>query len=183
MIWRLAALLLLPLPTLAQAWTVDPAASRLTFEATQTETPFTGRFARWQAEIAFDPDAPDEASITVTVDLASVEAGDVQRNQALPQPIWLDIASHPTAIWRASGAEALADGSYRSEGSLSLKGTERPVPVVFSLEIAEDGSAKAVGETQLDRTDFAVGTGEWDSGQWVSKTVTVRFDLRATPAE
>ena len=39
----------------ATAWTADPAQSRLEFVATQAGGTFDGRFARFQAEIEFDP--------------------------------------------------------------------------------------------------------------------------------
>ena len=55
----------------ASVWTVDKAASRLTFRAVMNGQPFDGVFRVWDAQIAFDPHNLATSRATITVDTTS----------------------------------------------------------------------------------------------------------------
>ena len=64
--FALAALMLLPLPSLAgpqDAWTVDPKASSLSFSVAQVGSIVSGRFTAWTGEIVLDPNSLASARI------------------------------------------------------------------------------------------------------------------------
>jgi polyisoprenoid-binding protein YceI len=66
-------------------------------------------------------------------------------------------------------------------GTLSIKGISKPVTLPFTL-ILSGNTAHAVGKAQVIRTDFHVGTGEWEKPDPVAHEVTVNIDLTATKA-
>ena len=180
--WLLASLpvsLLGPAPALAAEWTVDPGKSAVGFSGVQLGVPFSGRFARFEATVAFDPAKPEAGHASVLVDLASARTGDVQRDEALPQKDWFDVTGAAQARFEATRFLDKGGGDYEAPGTLTIRGTSRPVTLPFHLTL-DRGRAHAVGHVSLVRTDFGVGQGPWASGQWVGLDVGVDVDLVAT---
>ncbi len=70
-------------------------------------------------------------------------------------------------------------GDYEAVGTLTIRGTSRPLTLPFHLTLDKD-QARAAGHVGLVRTDFGVGQGPWASGQWVGLDVGVDIDLAAT---
>jgi polyisoprenoid-binding protein YceI len=137
-----------------------------------------GSFKQWTADIVFSPDDLKNSSLTVRVDLASVATGDEQRDSALPSADWFDVANHPTAIFQASQFKKVAEGSYKADGTLSLRDKTAPLVLSFKLKIVGD-KATAKGSTTLDRTVFGVGQGEFLATDQIPAAVKVSFNLTA----
>ncbi|MCJ2125319.1 YceI family protein [Methylobacterium sp. J-077] len=173
-------------PAAAAEWAVDPARSAIRFSGVQVGTPFSGRFERFEATVDFDPAKPEAGHATVLVDLGSARTGDAQRDTALPQKDWFDVASANQARFEATRLVDKGQGDYEAVGDLTIRGTKHPLTLPFHLSL--DGpQAHATGHVGLVRTDFGIGQGAWASGQWVALDVGVDIDLVATarpaPAE
>jgi polyisoprenoid-binding protein YceI len=163
----------------ATVWKIDPARSRLGFSGVQAGAPFKGRFGRFGAAIAFDPDRPSPAHLLVTVDLASVATGDTQRDEAWPGKDWFDTAQFPQAKFESTALHRKGPNAFEAVGVLTLRGVSHPLILPFTLD-ANGKSAHARGHVDLSRTAFGVGQGTWASGQWVGLAVGVDFDIVAT---
>ena len=166
-------------PVLADSWAIRPGESRVAFTGTQTGDPFEGHFKTFDAEITFDPGAPDRAYVRAVIDTASAITGDSQRDEALPGKDWFFVSMFPQAVFEAHGFTPLGGERYQASGTLSLKGVERPVTLPFALQIGGD-TAKMTSEFSLLRSDFGVGGGAWAEGKWVGLEVNVSISLTAT---
>ena len=165
------------------AWALDREASSIQFRATQNNKEFLGSFSRWDASIVLNPEAPEsEGQIEAVVDLASVDAGNKERNQALPEEGWFHIGLHPTATYRSGAITATEGGNYVAEGTLTIKGITQDVVMPFSLTLDETGRAIADGSVVLDRSAFGIGQGEFEDGKWVGLEVEVLLHMEAEPA-
>lgn len=162
----------------AAIWTVDCSKSRLGFSGTQTGAKFEGKFTKYAATIAFDPEHPETSRISVTVDLASATTGDTQRDTALPGKDWFDVGHFPQARFESTAVRRRGVGSYEATGNLTLHGVARPVVLPFTLDI-NGSTAHAKGHVEIIRTSFGVGQGPWSSGQWVALEVGIDIDLVA----
>ncbi len=169
----------LPQLTGDDVWIVDVENSSVTFEGVQEGALFDGRFNRFDAAIRLNPDDPAGAEIHAVIDMASVDAGDTDRNDALPTREWFHTKSFPVARFTSTEVRRAADGNYEAVGSLSMKGATRPVVLPFTLEVTGD-TARAVGTIALDRTDYSVGEGEFADGKFVDAAVDVTVDVSAT---
>lgn len=158
-------------------WIVQPG-STLGFTSAWSGAPLTGRFEKWQADILFSPDALDRSKVSVSIDLASVDTGDQQRDAALPGDDWFDVAAHPKAVFVARTFEKVGPDRYVAHGSLDLRGVEKPVDLAFRLRISGD-TARANGTAALDRSAFGVGQGEWAATDQIPGRVNVAFDIIA----
>lgn len=171
----------LAMPAAAAEWQVDYDQSHIYFEGEQTGSPFKGEFHDFKADITFDPNALNQSEAEVTVDLESAETGDRQRDNALPNDTWFDVADHPTARFVTTGFRHLEGDRYAADAELTIKGTTQEITLPFNLSIEGD-TAKVDGTVMLDRFDFDVGTGDFSGGDWVPPEVKVTVDLVATRA-
>lgn len=164
-------------PMKASRWAVQPG-STLGFSTAWSGQAIEGRFDRWTADIVFSPDDLAHSKATVSIDLASVNTGDAQRDASLPAPDWFDTATDAKATFTAARFEKTGEGRFTAHGELSLRGVKRPLSLPFRLEI--DGDRASVrGVTSLDRTAFGVGQGEWKQTDQIPAKVGVRVTLKA----
>lgn len=160
----------------ADVWTVDPAKSKLGFEVQQGGAALAGTFTSWDAAIEFDPDAPENAKISATIQPASATTGNAQFDGTLPNADWFDAVSFPEAEFTATSVARVEGTSYRATGTLAIKGASHPVSLDFTLEIDGD-TAIAAGKATLNRLDYNLGSGV--ATDTVGDAVTVTLDLTA----
>jgi polyisoprenoid-binding protein YceI len=172
----LSALLAAPAAA-TDVWTVDRDASSLGFEVANAGSTVTGEFTEWQAEITFDPEAPESAEIAATISPAGATTGNPQFDGSLAGKDWFDVSGFPRAEFSASGARRIEGNSYRAAGTLTIKGISHPVELDFTLDIDGD-TAKAKGTATVDRLAYEIGTAI--GTDTVGDAVTVTLDLTAT---
>lgn len=171
-----APLLLMPAAAVASAWTVDPDTSRLGFEVAQGENLVSGQFTDWTAAIEFDPDAPEAAEISATIQTATTATGIGQLDGMLPGDQWFAAGQFPVAEFTSTDVRLVDGTTYAADGTVTIRGISQPVTLTFTLEIDGD-TAQAKGTATLDRTVFGVGEGV--GLDQVAAAVTVTFDLTA----
>lgn len=165
----------------APTWRIVPEKSSLTFTATQLGQAFTGKFPKFTADLTLDPADTANAALTATVDLSAIDAGDKQRNEALPGGDWFDVADHPRATFRSRKIVRKDGRGFEATGMLNIKGIERQVTIPFTFAPSGDTAAIKGGFT-IKRTDFNVGDGQWATGQWIGLDVTVAINAVAVKA-
>lgn len=177
----LLALALSP-SALAGVQQADQAAGRLEFTALQAGAKFSGAFTRFRVALDFDPAHPDQGRLDVTVDVASIDTQDAERDEILRGADFFWAEKHPQAVFHAARFERAGAG-WRAPGELTIRGVKKPVPVTFTLEPAAAGAAAVMkGGATLSRLAFGLGQGDWASTEWVGDPVDVRFELKLQPA-
>ena len=111
----------------AATWTVDKAASRLTFKSAFSGESFDAAFKRWDAQITFDPKALAASKVVVTVDTGSAATGNAERDEALPSADWLSVMRFPRATFVTRSFKDLGGGRYQAIGDLTLRGVSKPL--------------------------------------------------------
>jgi polyisoprenoid-binding protein YceI len=169
----------------ARAYSMDATRSTLTFGADQMGAPFEGHFGKFSASIRFDAADMAGSQFDVTVDLASADTGEEQRNGTLLGPDFFDIANFKTAHYVTSAITKTKTGTYQATGKLTLRDVTRDVTIAFSFTSRKEGAVTAfylVGSATLKRHDFGVGRGEYEDPESVGENVPVKFNLRLLPA-
>ncbi len=172
----LALTLVLGLAFAAAQWTMQPKQSTLTFVGTQAGAQFQGTFDRFSADIRFDPGELGASRFDVTIDTASVNTQDGERDDIVRGPGLFASKQWPTARYVAEKFTDKGAGKYAATGQLTLRNVTKPVPIEFTFE-TKDGSAWLKGQATLRRLDFGVGQGEWRDTETVADEVQIRFVL------
>ncbi len=174
------ALAMIPATAVAGAppWRIDPAASRIAMATTQMGAKVGGEFRRFEADIRFDPDDLASSRVTVTIDTASLDTGNDERDATARTAPWFDVAAHPVARFEAASFRALGGPRFEADGTLSIKGTSLPVVLPFILELDGD-RARVTGDLTVVRAAFGLGTGEWLTNGIVGDSVGIRVEVSA----
>jgi polyisoprenoid-binding protein YceI len=157
----------------------DQSDGRLEFSAVQAGAKFTGAFSRFRVTLDLDPAHPASGRLDVTVDVASIDTRDPERDEILRGADFFQVEQHPQAVFHAVRFERVGDG-WRAPGELTIRGVTQPVPVMFTLAPGA-GTAVMKGSASLRRLAFGLGQGEWTSTEWVGDEVDVRFELKLRP--
>jgi polyisoprenoid-binding protein YceI len=142
---------------------------------------FEGGFAKWDAQINFDPKSLATSKAVVSIDLASVASGDADRDETLPSADWFNVARFPKAVFTTTAITDAGGGKYNAAGTLSLRGVTKPVVLPFTLTITGD-TAKMSGQVVLNRSQFGVGQGQFTAPDAVPFEVAVPVTVVARRA-
>ena len=181
MMFRLLVLSLLSAgPACAAEWNVVQPGSSLRFAGTAQGEAFEGAFKAFDAKIAFDPARLAGSRFDVSIDLASADTRNEERDGALKEADFFDVAKTPKATWTAT--EIVAKGAgFEAHGTLTLRGVARPVTLDFTFTPSA-GGATLEGRATLDRSAFGVGGGDWADPEMIANEVKVATTLVLQPA-
>lgn len=176
--WALLAGIASATAASAAHWTVEPQ-SKLGFSVVWSAEPLSGEFKHWKADIDFDPADLTHSRVVATIETGSVVTDYPDGDDGLKGALGFASDRFPTARYEATGFRQLPDGSYTTDGRLTIRGITHPLALPFKLSI-QGNRAHMTGKTTLLRTDFGVGQGEWAAPQPVAHQVMVTVDLTAT---
>ena len=165
---------------MATEYVMDVVRSKLTFTAIQQGAEFEGGFGGFAAEVEFDPQQLERSVIRGTVDLATIDTKNPDRDLYLKNEEWFNVPVWPTAVFETNAIRE--DGSqYLADASLRLRHITGPVQMRFSFEPLDGDQRRLTGPVELTRLDFGVGQGDWRDTTWVGNPVTITIDLYLTP--
>ena len=119
-----------------------------------------GRFTSYEVRIVTSED-PLGSSLAATIDLASIDTGNEQRDNHLRSD-YFEVEKYPTMSYRSTGIRRTDDG-WVIDGALTLHGVTRQVPVAVEVNgFAPDpfGGQRAgfSATAQINRRDFGIDT-------------------------
>jgi len=170
-----------------ETWKIDPSHSAIGFSVRHMVVSKTrGRFTKWSGQIRFDPANPAASSVEVTIDPASIDTADAQRDAHLRSPDFFDVEKYPVASFRSTKVEDRGGDRYDITGDLTIHGVTRPVV----LDAVYEGSGKDpwggeragfIASTTIVRKDFGL---EWNKaldtgGVLVGEKVELSLEVEA----
>ena len=145
----------------ADTWTIDKAHSEVNFKIKHLMSKVTGRFTDFDATITSDFDNLGASGVTFTIQAASIDTSNADRDKHLRSSDFFDVEKFPTITFVSSGISKTGDDSFAVTGTLTMRGVSKQitVPVTF-LGAGQDpwGNTKAGFEiaTELARQDFGI---------------------------
>jgi polyisoprenoid-binding protein YceI len=172
-------------------FTIDNAHSDISFSVRHMVfAKVRGHFTKWSAQMVFDPADASKASVEVSIDAASIDTREPQRDAHLRSPDFLDVEKFPTITFKSKRVELAGENRYRVVGDLTIHGTTREV----TLDVEQTGRGKdpwgneRVGfaaRTSINRVDYGL---KWNQaletgGVLVGEKVDIEIDVEAVSAE
>jgi polyisoprenoid-binding protein YceI len=159
-----------------EKWQSDSAGSKLLFAASFQGLPINGAFNQFTVDYITDDNSQPQ-SLEVTVSIASADMGNDEINQAILTADWFNPGDYQQGIFSSASFKKLAVNQFVATGTLQLKGVEKTIAVPFNWRAIDQSTATLSGELVLERDDFAIGIGEWASGDRIGLAVRVWFDV------
>lgn len=134
----LALILVLGAPAWGRAYTVDPSHSRVTFSVTHMIGTVQGRFQDFQGEIVYEPDKPQNCSVSMTVQAVSLDTENETRDKRLRAANFLNTDKFTTLSFVSHKVQVLDPGHLSVEGDMTIHGVTRPMTVTVALTTSGD---------------------------------------------
>ena len=140
-------------------WTIDTTHSEVGFTVRHLMSKVRGHFATFEGEIHVG-EQPGESSARATIDLASVDTRNTDRDTHLRSSDFFGVEDGSTMTFVSTGL-SLDGGAYLLTGDLTINGTTKPVELdVDFLGIGTDpwGNLRAGFEatTKISRKDWGI---------------------------
>ena len=178
-------------PDITGDYVLDVAHSRLGFVARHAMvTKVRGAFNDFEGTAHLDGNDPTKSSATVSIDVASVDTRQPQRDDHLRTNDFFDAPTFPKITFVSTAVEKVDDETFRMTGDLTIKGITKPVSIDFDY----NGSATDPygnqrvgfeGSTVINRKDFGVNFNAVleTGGVMVSEKITLEFEISAIKAQ
>jgi polyisoprenoid-binding protein YceI len=172
-----------------------PAAGTYALDASHTEVGFAarhlmvskvrGRFSDVAGTIEI-AENPLESSVSVTIQTASIDTRDEQRDGHLRSDDFFGVESYPTMTYVSRSVRQAGKGRYVVEGDLTIKGLSQPVPLDLTFEggATDPWGGVRIGfaaRTEIDREAFGL---TWNQaletgGVLVGKKIAIEIEAEA----
>ena len=168
-------------PAVAETWRSNAPNSKLEFAASYQGLPINGRFNQFSVTCLTDQ-LEQPTHLNVAVSITSADMGSSEFNQAIQAADWFNVADFSEATFSSQQIKLTPKESDKTtliaRGILQLKGLQKNIAVPLSWDNNSSNQATITGELTLDRSDFAIGTGEWASGDQIGLAVRVWFTVQ-----
>jgi polyisoprenoid-binding protein YceI len=182
-----------PAPANAIAWDVDAVHSSVEFAVAHlVVSKVKGAFTKFQG--VFSQDAKDETDVKVwslegTVETASVDTRNQDRDKHLKSPDFFDAEKFPSIEFKSGKVEKVGAELYEVHGALTIHGVTKDVVLAaeYGGRAKDPWGGERVGftaKTKINRTDFGL---KWNQaleagGVLVGEAVEIVIELEAKKA-
>ncbi len=175
------------LADLSGTYTLDPTHTRIGFVARHAMvTKVRGQFNEFDGSAVIDADDFTRSSAQLTIQAASIDTRNEQRDGHLRSNDFLALEEYPQITFVSTAVAHTGATSLELTGDLTIKGVTRPVTVPFEFEGAATdpyGNLRVgfEGSVVINRKDYGVS---WNAaletgGVLVSEKVTLEFEVSA----
>lgn len=151
-----------------------------------------GVFDKWEGAIVLDPANPANTTVDITIDAASINTKDAQRDGHLRSPDFLNVEKFPSVTFKSTKVAVTGDNEAKLTGDLTIAGVTKPAV----LDVEYQGNAKSPwgttsygfsAHTKINREDWgltwnaALETGGWLVGKEISIDIELELVQVAEP--
>lgn len=177
--------------SMSGVWTFDPGHTRVGFSARHAMvTTVRGTFTDVNGVINLDADDISASNVEVTLNAASINTNNEQRDEHLRSVDFFNVDEFPEITFRSSTIDEVEEDNFMVVGDLTIRDVTKQVAIPIALlGIQRDpmGNLRAGFEAtrRLNRRDFGL---HWNmpldaGGLLVSEKVTLEFEISAIKQE
>jgi polyisoprenoid-binding protein YceI len=165
-------------------WQIDPMHTQVEFSAKHFGMmTVRGRFNEVTATGDVDPQDPTATAIDVSINVASLNTHNAQRDNDLRSSYFLELDKYPTITFRSTKIEPAGQDKYTLTGDLTIKGNTHPVTLRLlrygEVNDATMGHRVAYSaEGEINRKDFDMSFDMFADGRLiVSHEIKIMIEL------
>ena len=145
-----------------------------------------GRFREVTGHVHYDPARPQDSTVDIVVNTASVDTNSSERDSKLRSEDFFDVPLYPTMKFVSTHVTLRPDKKLAISGNLTIHGVTKSIDVVGSVNGVNDvehvGRLAGFETTfHIDRTTFGVNGTRWSGGKLlISPDVEIHLSIAAT---
>ncbi len=144
------------------AWNLDPSHTHVGFSARHLMiSTVKGEFMKSSGTVDFNEQHPEQSSMDISIDAASVNSRDEKRDGHLKSADFFDVANHPVITFKSKKVVAHSKTEAKITGDLTIRGVTHEI----TLDVEHNGTQKTPWGTtmagfsakgKLNRKDFGL---------------------------
>ena len=167
-------------------WIIDASHSNVGFSVRHMMiSNVRGEFQKLEGKVTWDPAHPESTQIEASIDVASINTREAQRDAHLKGADFFDVEKFPTLTFKSKSAQAKSSSELSVKGDLTLHGVTKEVVLEVEAPSAPSkdpfGNVRigATATTKLKRDDFGL---VWNAaleagGVLVGSEVKITIDI------
>ncbi|MFD4407199.1 YceI family protein [Nocardia sp. NPDC058499] len=172
---------------LSGTYAIDPTHSRVGFVTRHAMvTKVRGAFNDFTGSARFDSENPANSSGEVTIQVASIDTRNADRDKHLHNLDFLGLEEHPEITFRTTAIAPTGPDTFDVTGDLAIRGITRSITIPFTFEgqaLDPFGDTRVgfEGSATINRKDFGI---TWNAtletgGVLISDKVVLEFEVSA----
>jgi polyisoprenoid-binding protein YceI len=143
-------------------WNIDPVHSHIGFSVRHLMiSKVRGHFQKWSGALLVDEEDLTKSKVEVSIEAASVDTKEPQRDDHLRSPDFFDAPNHPALTFESTGVARAGEDEYNVTGNLTIRGVSKPVTLAteFLGRNKDPWGGTRMGfsaKTSIDRRDFGL---------------------------
>jgi len=179
-------------PRETMAWNVDVPHTEINFTVKHFFTPVTGTFQSYDIDLMFDSEAPENSTVKISIDVASIDTQNERRDTHLRSPDFFDAEKYPRMTFESTSVRKVSQNQFVATGNLTIKETTKEVELAINVLGIMDlppemqdmmggvvQLASFEASTQVDRREFEVGVANWAQTMIVGGEVDISITMEA----
>lgn len=149
-----------------KTWKIDSAHSEVKFKVKHLlVSTVSGKFNKFDAEIESTEDDFDNAKVTFSADIDSIDTGNAQRDGHLKSADFFDAENHPKISFISKSFKKVSGSNYKLTGDFTIRGVTKEI----TLDVEYNGKSRGFDNLEvagfeitgkINRFDFGL---EWNA--------------------
>lgn len=176
------------LPALASdTYVIDATHSEVSFKIRHLLAKTSGRFTKFTGSVVIDEKDIRKSSVEVSIDAASINTDNDQRNEHLRSADFFDVEKFPKITFKSTAVREVAKGKLEITGDFTLRGVTQKITFPITNAGTQAGPRGSVvagfidGALKLNRNEFGIKYGPGMLGDEVEISLNIEAG-KAAPA-
>jgi polyisoprenoid-binding protein YceI len=168
------------------SYKIDPARSSIGFQLSHMMGKVNGKFKKFQGRIDIDREHPQQSSVTVKIQVNSIDTGIAKRDAHLGSEEFFNAAKYPEITFKSRSVKQTGPQSGDILGDLTMHGVTKPITLHAKLitplkdESAMQHSHWEVTSEPIKRREFGLMfSSGLEAVSMIGQQVTAKIDIEA----
>ncbi|MEO7692999.1 MAG: YceI family protein [Chryseolinea sp.] len=146
----------------ATQWGFDPSHAKVGFTISHFGISETeGKFTKFEGTVLSEKADFSDAQIDFSIDAASINTEDAQRDQHLKSPDFFDVSKYPSITFKSKSLKSTVKDKYKLVGDISMHGISKEISLdlIYKGTVVDPYNNTKAGfkiSGILDRTEFGL---------------------------
>lgn len=173
-----------------ETFKIDPSRSTIAFKVRHMLGNAKGRFTKFSGTIEVDRERPQQSSVSVTIQAASIDTAIAKRDEHLRSAEFFNVEKFPQILFKSRGVKQTGPAGGDIAGDLTLHGVTRPITLHVQL-VGDPQTAMKSATTRwrvttapIRRSQFGlVFSKSAETVSMISDEVSVEIEIEAQRAK